>query len=350
MSTIENLRSEYESKHGHGLYTEFLKEVKNQLKSILDHHGMLKTAEISLRVKDFDSIVHNINNYKFNPKIPDKLELITDLAGIRIVLLFKRNIKPFCDSIENHFEIKGTKYIFLSDNKFGYESVHYEAKLKREYCTPDIYDKLNNLIVEIQVRTLAQHLWAAASHYLNYKERKDVGEQLQRPLSRISALLEQVDEEYGRLLSLKEEYQRNADINDSTETLNVDLIERIIREEFPSEKGFGLDENMSAILKDLFLFKIKTVKDFRLLLNKHKAKALEHQEVGLNIMRDHIGAKGAITFSIYGIINKMLQLEFGKKDGLAFFEKISHLPEGTMEKLISNMKKKEQEDNESKEK
>jgi ppGpp synthetase/RelA/SpoT-type nucleotidyltranferase len=341
MSIIENLRSEYESKHG--LYAEFLEEIKHQLNVLLDHQDILKTAEISSRVKDFDSIVHNINNYKFDPKIPDRLDLITDLTGIRISLLFKRSIKPICDSIEKQFEMKEKKYIFYSDDQFGYESVHYEIKLKKGCSSHDKYDKFNNLIAEIQVRTFAQHLWAAASHYLHYKERKDAGKPLQRPLSRISALLELVDEEYDRLLTLKEEYQKNADINDSTETLNVDLIERIIREEFPTEKGFAIDENMSAILEDLFLFEIKTVKDFRLLLNKHKAKALEHQEVGFNIMRDHIGAKGQITFSIHGIIKKILKLEFDKKDGFAFFEKISRLPEGTVEKLISTMKKKEQE-------
>jgi len=341
MSTIENLRSEYASKHG--LYAEFLVEIKHQLNVLLDHQDILKTAEISSRVKDFDSIVHNINNYKFDPKIPDRLSLITDLAGIRISFLFKRSIKTICESIEKQFEIKEKKYIFHSDDQFGYESVHYEIKLKQGCSSPDKYDKFNNLIAEIQVRTFAQHLWAAASHYLHYQERKDVGKPLQRPLSRISALLELVDEEYDRLLTLKEEYQKNADINDSTETLNVDLIERMVREEFPTEKGFGIDENMSAILEDLFLFEIKTVKDFRLLLNKHKAKALEHQEVGFNIMRDHIGAKGQITFSIHGIIKKILKLEFDKKDDLAYFEKISRLPEGTVEKLISIMKKKEQE-------
>lgn len=347
MSTIENLRSKYESKHGHDFYTEFLEEVKHQLKALLDHNKMVKTAEISSRVKNFDSIVHNINNYKFKPKIPDKLELITDLAGIRIALLFKRNIKTICDSIENNFEIKEKEYISHSDKQFGYESVHYEAKLKKEYCSPEKYEKFNDLVAEIQVRTLAQHLWAAASHYLSYKERKDVGKPLQRPLSRISALLESIDEEYDRLLNLKEAYQKNAEISDSMETLNVDLLERIIGEEFPSDKGFSLDEDMSSILGDLFLFKVKTVKDFRLLLNKQKTKALEHQEVGVKIMRDAIDEKGPIKFSIHGIIKKLLKLEFDNQNDFTFFEKISRLPEGAVEKLISTMKKKEQEDNES---
>src|SRR4030043_1034441 len=213
--TIEKLKKDYESKHA--LYTDFLKEINNQLQLILENHGLMRIAEISKRVKKFDSIEQNISNYKFDPKIPEHLGLITDLAGIRVSLFFKRYIDPICPSIEKVFEIKEKKHIFHEDDQFGYQSVHYEVSLKRNSCTADIFDKLGNLTAEIQVRTLSQHLWAAASHYMHYKERKDVGKPLQRPLNRISALLELIDEEYDRLLNLKEEYLKNADISDSAE-------------------------------------------------------------------------------------------------------------------------------------
>lgn len=202
MMPIEMLKKNYESSHA--LYTDFLKEINNQLKVILVNHGMMKMAEISRRVKEFDSIEQNISNYKFDPTIPEHLGLITDLAGIRIALLFKMCIDPICTSIEKVFEIREKKHIFHEDVQFGYKSVHYEVSLKKDSCPTGIFVKFGDLIAEIQVRTLAQHLWAAAAHYLNYKERKDVGEPLQRPLSRISALLELVDEEYDRLLNLKD--------------------------------------------------------------------------------------------------------------------------------------------------
>ncbi len=201
------------------------------------------------------------------------------------------------------------------------------------------------LVAEIQVRTLAQHLWAAAAHYLNYKERKDVGKPLQRPLSRISALLELIDEEYDRLLNLKEEYIKNADISDSVETLNVDLLSKIINEEFPANKGFSLHEGMRSILDDLFLFEVKTVKDFRELLNKQKAKVLEHQEIGFKLLKqaEPQAMRRSMSFAIEGIIRKMLNNQFGKEDGMAFFEKISRMPAGTVEKLLQTIKKKDDE-------
>jgi len=217
--------------------------------------------------------------------------------------------------------------------------------LKRDSCTTDIFDKFGNLIAEIQVRTLSQHLWAAAAHYLNYKERKDVGKTLQRPLSRISALLELVDEEYDRLLNLKEEELRNTDIRESVETLNVDSLSKIINDAFPATEGFALNEDMSSILNDLSRFEVNTVKDFLNLLHKQKAKVLEHQGIGFKLM-EQIEPEImplSMNFSIQGIIRKMLDFEFNKKDGLEFFEKISRLPAGTMKKLISHMEKKDDE-------
>lgn len=343
MMTIEKLKEDYESKHA--LYTDFLKEINNQLQLILKNHGLTKIAEISKRVKRFDSIEQNISNYKFDPKIPEHLGLITDLAGIRVAVLFKGYVDPICASIEKVFDVKEKKHIFNEDDQFGYKSVHYEVSLKRDSCEADIFEKHGSLIAEIQVRTLAQHLWAAAAHYLNYKERKDVGKPLQRPLSRISALLELIDEEYDRLLNLKEEYLKNADISDSAETLNVDLLSKMIKEEFPANKGFDLNEGMSSILDDLFLFEIKTVKDFRNLLNKQKAKVLEHQEIGFKLMEkvEPDMMPRSISFSIQGIIRKMLDYEFSKKDGFEFFEKMGRLPAGIMEKLISTMEKKKDE-------
>jgi len=341
--TIEKLKEDYEASYA--LYKDFTEEISNQLKIILESHEMVRMAEISRRVKKFDSIEKNISDYKFDPKIPEHLGLITDLAGIRIALLFKKCIDPICTSIDEGFEIKERKHIFHGDDQFGYQSVHYEVSFKRDSCPAGIFDKFGHLIAEIQVRTLSQHLWAAAAHYLNYKERKDVGKPLQRPLSRISALLELIDEEYDRLLNLKEEYLKNADISDSVETLNVDLLSKMIKEEFPTTKGFALNEDMSGILDDLFLFGVKTVKDFRELLNKQKAKVLENQESASKTLREIEPAimPKSMSYSIQGIIRKILDYEFSKKDGFEFFEKISRLPPGIMEKLISTMKKKDDE-------
>ncbi|WP_420266647.1 hypothetical protein [Candidatus Magnetominusculus dajiuhuensis] len=129
MLYIEDIKSEYE--RNYRLYGDFLEEVKNKFKDILCKNEMQKISEITSRIKDFESITHNINNYKYKPIIPHKLCEITDLAGIRITLLFKRDIEAICKIIETYFEEKRKKRIFQLEQQFGYGSLHYEVKIKK---------------------------------------------------------------------------------------------------------------------------------------------------------------------------------------------------------------------------
>ncbi len=122
------------------------------------------------------------------------------------------------------------------------------------------------------------------------------------------------------------------------------MLSKIIKEEFPANKGFSLHEGMRSILDDLFLFEVKTVKDFRELLNKQKAKVLEHQEIGFELLKqvEPHATRRSMSFAIEGIIRKMLNNQFGEEDGMAFFEKISRMPAGTVEKLLQTIKKKDE--------
>jgi hypothetical protein len=84
------------------------------------------------------------------------------------------------------------------------------------------------------------------------------------------------------------------------------------------------------------------VKDFRVLLNKQKSKALEHQEIAFKLMKkiEPHAMSQSVSFAIEGIIKKMLDNEFSKGDGVGFFEKINRMPPGTMERLFPDIKKK----------
>ena len=184
-----------------------------------------------------------------------------------------------------------------------------------------IYSKgLEICMRKFRLERLLKHLWAAASHYLQYKERRDIAEPLQRRMSILSALLENVDDSFDELLSKKEEYKRSSETSASSEILSVDLLGKMFEDESPASQGFSQDEDLSSILDLLFKFNVKTVSDFRGLLNKHKAEALEYKMVGDSIMTNKIGIKGPITFSVWGIIQKILKCEFDPGQGYEFFQ------------------------------
>lgn len=60
---------------------------------------------------------------------------------------------------------------------------------------------MSGLKAEVQVRTVTQHVWAAASHVLQYKQEASVPLPVRRSIYRVSALLETVDLEFERVLS-----------------------------------------------------------------------------------------------------------------------------------------------------
>lgn len=86
---------------------------------------------------------------------------------------------------------------------------------------------LGGLAAEIQVRTMAQHIWAASSHVLQHKNESNVPLPVSRSIHRVSALLETVDFELERVLIDRERY--SAEINlSSEEPLNVDSLRKLL--------------------------------------------------------------------------------------------------------------------------
>src|SRR5690606_6286322 len=83
--------------------------------------------------------------------------------------------------------------VIIAD-KFGYSSAHLVLGVKDDWLkTPDWEDHLDKK-VEVQIRTLSEHIWAETSHSLFYKREENIPTVISRDLYRLAALLEVVDE------------------------------------------------------------------------------------------------------------------------------------------------------------
>lgn len=94
------------------------------------------------------------------------------MAGIRIIALFKSDIDTIQEIINNTFTVLRVEDTAkrLSEDQFGYGSIHYEITLSTSWIEIPAYKALQEKSLEIQLRTASQHTWAAASHILNYKK------------------------------------------------------------------------------------------------------------------------------------------------------------------------------------
>ena len=87
-----------------------------------------------------------------------------------------------------------------------YQSLHYIIRIPKHWLKVSTFADLGELKAEIQLRTLAQHIWAATSHKLQYKHEDSVPPPIRRSIYRVSALLETVDLEFERVLAERGTY------------------------------------------------------------------------------------------------------------------------------------------------
>lgn len=315
------LKREHENLYGSAL--GFCNELTSQVKDILDRELISLAVPIESRVKSWNSIAEKLKRREL---AVDTLQKLTDFIGLRIILLLQRDVKRTTEVITNTFEILEKEDTFdrLGEDQFGYQSIHLIVKLPKEWLNVPTLSQFGDLLAEIQIRTTAQHIWAAMSHHLQYKQETSVPVNLRRTIYRVSALLETVDLEFERLMQLRDEYRGEVAIPDKNSTLNADILESILDNMLPSNNKVS-SEPYAELLDDLHAFDISTVADLQELISKHKNKMIEQDakraeqerkdKVTISTL-DETNKKRiemGIYFTHVGLVRLALICEFGKR-------------------------------------
>ena len=285
-------RLEVEYREKRSLYERFCSELAKQLEELLSQARTAIAIPVESRVKSWESILDKCER---NRIMPQKLDEIADLAGIRIVLLFRKDLNMACETIENNFEILGKEDTQkrLAENQFGYGSVHYDLRPPQSWFSVPTLSTLKGLRAEVQVRTAAQHIWAATSHILQYKQESDVPVRLQRSINRVAALLEMVDSEFDRVLSERNKYiQEIEDIPEKR--LNIDSLRRTLDNLFPPENRKN-DEPYAELLAQLRYLGIVTTKQLRYIIYNHWDKIKDKEAFHVQASRKSLEESGEVT-------------------------------------------------------
>ena len=70
------------------------------------------------------------------------------------------------------------------------------------------YSAYKDIIFELQIRTTLQHSWAEIEHGLGYKSQYEIPKDIRRRLTRLSASLELLDEEFVHIAKEVDEYNK----------------------------------------------------------------------------------------------------------------------------------------------
>lgn len=298
----------------------FCTEITNQIEKVLEDNSIVLGFPVQHRVKTWNSISDKLSNLKSPVK---DIKTLQDLIGLRIISLFKRDVSQICELIEKSFKVikKYNTDERLKEDQFGYLSIHFVIEMLEEWLAVPTLTAFSEFRAEIQVRTIAQHIWAAASHTLQYKQEVGVPATVLRSIYRVSALLETVDLEFERVLDERELYRSNIDTSDFDNVLNVDLLEKILDQFLPPDNK-DLDEEYATLLEELNFLGINTSDRLQNLLKEHKENINEQESIAIkNYTTNGFGrfiseedtqrlTKG-IFFNHMGLIRMALRLEFG---------------------------------------
>lgn len=195
---------------------------------------------------------------------------MTDLIGIRVVVLLEHDIDLAAEALHRVFSIDLANCIDKRKNtkvdSVGYRSLHLVASLGETRAALPEYRGICNLKFEIQIRTALQHTWAEIEHKRNYKGEFALPPALQRRLMVLSGTLELIDREFSQISLEASEYKDKIENSDSSTqddaisyfaTLNI--IHREIQKHDKNAEVIMNNESHDIIARELTDYGVDTI-------------------------------------------------------------------------------------------
>ncbi|GAK48277.1 putative GTP-pyrophosphokinase [Secundilactobacillus oryzae JCM 18671] len=125
------------------------------------------------RIKSVQSIMKKLQKKGFEPRVANMKTQISDVAGIRVITNYIDDIYLIEKLLVNQSDVTLLKRKdYVKDPKpSGYRSVHLVASVPVFQASG-----VQDVKVEIQIRTIGMDMWASLEHKLRYKT--DIDEKL----------------------------------------------------------------------------------------------------------------------------------------------------------------------------
>ena len=170
-------------------------KLKNLRKEFRIEHRRAPIEFVTGRVKTRESILEKMEVRKIAPE--DVLVGVQDIAGVRILCQFVEDIYEVANILKNRqdFKVLLIRDYIQNRKPSGYRSYH----MVLEYPVQLASGEVKQLIVEVQIRTLAMNFWATIEHSLNYKYQGEYPQEILERLERASEAAFRLDEEMSEI-------------------------------------------------------------------------------------------------------------------------------------------------------
>ncbi len=179
-------------------------------------HDYSPIEHVKSRIKSPESILKKVQRKNLEFSLPSIKENIKDIAGIRITCSFISDIFEISRMLENQSDIEVIeKKDYINHPKpNGYQSLHLIVKIPvfMSNCIENVY-------VEVQIRTIGMDFWASLEHKLYYKFENEVPAHLSKELKNAADTVAMLDK---KMETLHEEIRKwDSDDDDFESEFNL---------------------------------------------------------------------------------------------------------------------------------
>ncbi|HQA56436.1 MAG TPA: GTP pyrophosphokinase family protein [Acetivibrio sp.] len=192
-------------------------------------HEYNPIEHVKSRLKTPQNILKKAYRKGYELSLKSIRENIRDIAGIRITCSFISDIYKLINMIRERKDITviECKDYIKNPKPNGYKSLHLIIQIPIFMS-----DRVEDVFVEIQIRTIAMDFWASLEHKIYYKYNKEVPADLLKELKEAADTVSQLDMKMERLNREVSKYKENDDSNITLPEILIDDVKLSISHEF----------------------------------------------------------------------------------------------------------------------
>lgn len=176
-------------------FAQYAGLVADQIRHALRPAGVW--YDVSQRAKSIDSLLK-----KLLKKTTHTYETLPDKAGVRVIVRYRADLERVIPLLQAALHCGRIDTKAPRIDAVGYLSTHVDhVRLPATHPEQRFYE-VNHFWVELQIRTLAQHLWSEMSHDTVYKNDETIlvlPNDVKRRVSLMAGQIEIADREFDRL-------------------------------------------------------------------------------------------------------------------------------------------------------
>lgn len=183
-------------------YKFALQMLETEIKILVDEFEFKNkynpVEHIKSRIKTKESAIEKLRKRGYDLTVENLKEHVRDMVGIRLVCSFLSDVNDIVKIIEgsSFIKIKEKKDYITNPKDTGYSSYHMIV-----YVPIYLNGKEEEVMAEIQIRTVAMDFWASLDHKIQYKFPNTIPNEITKELYNCSMVMKILD---NKMLLLNE--------------------------------------------------------------------------------------------------------------------------------------------------